>query len=822
MTQVIDEVDMQVAYSRFGFGVITLLIVVLSSSSCPLAMAQGNPEHPGQFSRLIPNDALVVGVWQGTPQGEGTHSLVEQSLIQGDLAAFYRSLARYVEVILSGQTEPEFAEAIVRAFSTPGMGYLRTSNQSGRPGVSAALVLEAGAHSELLEQKLAGWVQGLEKLEPIQEAEWTLNSYQIEPGLTLELGRFRDRWILAVGAREGQQLIRRAGGGTPAWWDSFIKQQKLPRPLALVSINVQAALKNAAQMAAGQMDLERLLAVTGLNGVQRVSVALGFDDKGYVHRTWIETDGAPQGLLAGLRAGHLTEESLVYLPQDTTAGVVLDCNVHELLNLFFEAAGKLDLEWETDLRRGAQAIAEELGASKLDELTQSLGTPWALYHSPSQGGWINGVAAIIPVEDSESLRRLEKLWIDQIKREVANGGFFFPPLYHQSEYHGETTHTYVNFSYGMFAFSWCMTSDYLVFSLSPQNIKPMIDRLSEVIDSERPPLKLADEKASAVLALDLKRLLGSPQGLGMVTGRMMESSIRRELGHFFENATPGFATSHFPHGELIRELASEDRLAIYPQSNGILVEGRFTLPGSEWALIGSLGTLAAVWMDEIGVDPISFLSPVAARRNESVNHLKMIGLAFHNYHDTYARLPNYASTDKDGKPLLSWRVHLLPFLGHQQLYTQFHLDEPWDSEHNIKLVEQIPKVYRSPNSKTEKGYTNYVTLRSNESLFPAWDVNRKPRKEGIRFAEVLDGLSNTLMVVEANDNSAVIWTQPDDLVPDMQMAKQMVGLYRNQFAVLMADGRVIWLPSDLAHDTLIQIMTRAGGEPIDFQDIMVR
>src|SRR6185312_11489838 len=69
----------------------------------------------------------------------------------------------------------------------------------------------------------------------------------------------------------------------------------------------------------------------------------------------------------------------------------------------------------------------------------------------------------------------------------------------------------------------------------------------------------------------------------------------------------------------------------------------------------------------------------------------MIGL--HQYHDAHGKLPPPAITDKAGKPLLSWRVALLPYLEQVALYNQFHLDEPWDSEHNRKLLPQMPKVY---------------------------------------------------------------------------------------------------------------------------------
>src|SRR5262245_11036025 len=79
------------------------------------------------------------------------------------------------------------------------------------------------------------------------------------------------------------------------------------------------------------------------------------------------------------------------------------------------------------------------------------------------------------------------------------------------------------------------------------------------------------------------------------------------------------------------------------------------------------------------------------QRRASANNLKQIGLALHNYHDTYGKLPPAAICDKAGKPLLSWRVAILPFIEQNALYKQFKLDEPWDSEHNKKLAEVLVK-----------------------------------------------------------------------------------------------------------------------------------
>ena len=115
----------------------------------------------------------------------------------------------------------------------------------------------------------------------------------------------------------------------------------------------------------------------------------------------------------------------------------------------------------------------------------------------------------------------------------------------------------------------------------------------------------------------------------------------------------------------------------------------------------------------------------AARRTQDRNSLKMIGLAMHNYHDVHNRFPARASYDKSGEPLLSWRVHLLPFLDQNELYEQFHLHEPWDSEHNLTLVPQMPEVYRS-NSFSDPEKTVFLTADGTDTMM-------EDRKD-IRFA----------------------------------------------------------------------------------------
>ena len=201
-------------------------------------------------------------------------------------------------------------------------------------------------------------------------------------------------------------------------------------------------------------------------------------------------------------------------------------------------------------------------------------------------------------------------------------------------------------------------------------------------------------------------------------------------------------------------------------------------------------------------------SSEAARRSQSSNNLKQLGLALHNYHDVYKSMPPAYSSDKDGKPLLSWRVHVLPFLEQQALYDRFHMDEPWDSEHNKKLIPMMPRTLQTPGSKAGPGKTNYLGAAGEKGIFPG--------KDPIRIADIKDGTSNTIMTVEVNDESAVIWTKPDDFVPDPENPKKgLLGLRPGGFNAGLADGSVRFISEGIDDEILKALFTRDGGEPVD-------
>jgi hypothetical protein len=201
----------------------------------------------------------------------------------------------------------------------------------------------------------------------------------------------------------------------------------------------------------------------------------------------------------------------------------------------------------------------------------------------------------------------------------------------------------------------------------------------------------------------------------------------------------------------------------------------------------------------------------AAAAATSTNNLKQIGLAMHNYHDTHGTMPPAAVCDKTGKPLLSWRVLILPYIEQDDLYRQFKLDEPWDSEHNKKLLAKMPKTYAIP-GKTPAGGTDthYRVFVGNGAGFD-WI-------KGHSLVQFTDGTSNTLLCVTAAD--AVPWTKPDELAfdPEKDMTR-LVGLVANgRLQFLMGDGSVRSTNKIPGKEVLHALITRGGGEVIpDFE-----
>jgi hypothetical protein len=246
-----------------------------------------------------------------------------------------------------------------------------------------------------------------------------------------------------------------------------------------------------------------------------------------------------------------------------------------------------------------------------------------------------------------------------------------------------------------------------------------------------------------------------------------------------------------------------------------------------WAVLAALPALVLSLCHASGQEKQN----TAAQKRQSVINLAQIALAMHAYTDTYRQLPASANVDINvrgqfgnplltgeqlakakgkfqGKtlPLLSWRVAILPFIEEGALYKQFKLDEPWDSEHNKKLLEKMPKVYAAVTGKAKPGMTYYQVFVGKDAPFNGTIGPRFP-------ASFTDGTSNTFLVAEAGE--AVPWTKPQDIPFDGKAVPKLGGQFADGFHVAMADGTVRFVPRGADEKAIRAAITPSGGEAVE-------
>jgi len=280
--------------------------------------------------------------------------------------------------------------------------------------------------------------------------------------------------------------------------------------------------------------------------------------------------------------------------------------------------------------------------------------------------------------------------------------------------------------------------------------------------------KLAGQMMEAKMAQDMAKRPGSDDPVQQAGMQYMKRVSRRML-------------------EMLRPVRKGNRLVLASDAQGSQTQ------------VATVGILIALLL------PAVQAAREAARRAQSANNMKQLAISLFNYESAHGKFPARAVFDAKGKPLLSWRVQMLPYLEQSDLYEQFRLDEPWDSPHNKKLIARMPSVFRNPSSKTPPNTTTYLVPVGPGTLFEG--------KKGRTHRAIRDGTAHTIMLVEANDDQAVVWTKPDDWQYNPE--KPLVGLgsaHPRLFNALFCDGSVHGIAADIDAQIWKALLTISGGE----------
>ena len=213
-----------------------------------------------------------------------------------------------------------------------------------------------------------------------------------------------------------------------------------------------------------------------------------------------------------------------------------------------------------------------------------------------------------------------------------------------------------------------------------------------------------------------------------------------------------------------------------------------------WKVFASGSKLQLALKKAIGFDQnfAELLAPgyVQARQAQQAGRdrdsLRVIALGISRYLETNeARYPHYAIFGESGTPLLSWRVALLPALGEMELFHQFRLNEPWDSEHNRTLIEKMPQVFADPSGQAPVGRTIFRMIGGEGSVLAKFP-------NGFAWSDLVFP-PETLYLLAVVPEQAVVWTQPEVVPYQPETFRQMV---RPMFAAMFCTCEVVTIPAD--------------------------
>lgn len=267
-------------------------------------------------------------------------------------------------------------------------------------------------------------------------------------------------------------------------------------------------------------------------------------------------------------------------------------------------------------------------------------------------------------------------------------------------------------------------------------------------------------------------------------------------------------------GQLKAEITPQAKEFAEPLFDALLGSlGKATVKQSEKQLV-TTASLTLGEPIETALKAMPAFAKVQAEEAKTANNLKQIALALWNYHDTMGHFPQDI-VDKAGKPILSWRVQILPYLEQNKVHRQFDLTKAWDDPANAKLLAETPAVFQVPGRAGKDGETYFQMFTADKPIAGGSPVLVRGQKRTV--AGITDGTSNTFGVVEAAEG--VNWAKPADLLFDPKKLPPLGDPKTGKFRVSMLDGSVRSFRRDkITGDQLRAFITADGGEVNTYGD----
>ena len=804
-----------------GAAELTVLLMFLGGFGLPLGVPP-QPENPA-MQYVAPEKCVLYATWAGMATPDATSAnQTEQLFAEAEVQEFGRSLEKTIGLAVRhfaqqngdpkadmlAKVVPQWTKAVITRSSAVFATKVEMAN--GKLVFEGGLLIDAGAaDAPLLVDGLIQIIKSPDNQpQTVKLGTTQFARFAPQPGSPLEaeitVGAAGPYVLIGFGKGAVEGMMDRVRAKqTPAWVAAIGTRLPVERRSSISYINTKALMQAFLPLAG--RDGARIFNALGLEHVGEVISVSGLDKDGMVSRSLLKIDGNPTGLLALVDTQGIKAEQLSFLPNDATFATAFSLNTQQLYSFGAQMVADTDPRGAEELERMVQDFRQTFGMRLQEDLLASLGETWTLSMSPADG--LLGVTATVEVKDAIKLNQ----FVQRLQGMLSDGPPGQAPRIDTVQFEGTAINSVVLPGMPLRP-AWAITGNRLVIALTPQSIKAQLGaKPNEIGLFNSPAYAGAFKGDSRVIALthqDSAKVFEATYSYLTLLLPMM-TEMQNEFGRGGPPAPQFFDFSSLPSSRSIHRHLRPSISITKRTTDGIETESRQTFPTL------NVGTTAPVAVALLL--PAVQASRTAARRMQSMNNLKQQMLALHNFHDTFTVFPPAYSADKEKKPLLSWRVHILPFIEQSQLYEQFKLDEPWDSPHNIKLADKMPAVYRSPVSSAAPNMTTYLAVGGDHGVFTKPNSGRG--LGGLGLASVTDGTSNTIGIVEASDAKAVIWTKPEEFVPEEKdPLKGLAGPFPGGFLAALCDGSVRFVRLTVRPATLYNAFQRDDGNPTNLDD----
>ena len=782
-----------------------LLLLATGGLGAPLVGVPAPPD--AVLQQAAPAECLAYFSSSGATKADPkSGNQIEQLMAEPEVEAFLGELTRLADEGLrrlpagdeKQQTLARTLPVVVKTLlSSPAMFYLAEVDVPPQPpGAGGALVVNAGDGADALVEAL----EDLEKLylaelppnqavEPFEAAGAKLRKLPTPPGAPAVAWGAQGKYVLlAFGEGEAEALARRlvAGGEAPAWLTRLNADLDIPRVSAMAYVDLAGLLDtiepllDQAGPALGPISPAKVVDALGLKHLRYVALASGLDERVSVSKLIVADDGEAQGLLRLLNGEALTAADLKKVPRSAEAALVGRLDLGAVFDAGLEIAGAIEPRAAEQAAEALEGMKRQLGVSLRDDLLAGLGDTWTVYNSATDGGaLLTGLCATVAVRDRAKIEKILELAtrIAESQRNEERPEFAL-----RTSKAGDDVIHYLQFLREPvpFAPAWCLTDGELIVAVTPQMVRVHLTRPADEATLAEVPEVATALKTGDVTSLtysDIRfgmELFYSYANLGVTMGASAlekETGIRADLAKF-----PTFASI----SRHLRPTVAVTRRSKHKWSAETYATGPSIGPGA----IAGAGVVAALAL------PAVQSARATAREVQAKNSLRQCYLGFATHADAVqgGKFPQNIR-DASGKPLLSWRVALLPYIDQQALYEQFHLDEPWDSEHNRRLIEAMPRTF---------AHETYPALNAAGKTLVQLPIGKgtiysgknRPSRSDIDTHPIPSNTMVCLMFVKPEQ--AVEWTRPDDteLDPADPTSKLLRDL-RGGITTLRYDGAVL-------------------------------